>query len=59
LNATYKLYEHPKKFGKPLTGKLKNSFRLRIGDYRLLYKINEEKMLVVILDVDHRSKIYD
>lgn len=41
---------------KKLTGR--DAYRLRIGDYRVIYEINEDEKLITILDVDHRSNIY-
>jgi mRNA interferase RelE/StbE len=32
--------------------------RIRVGDYRVIYRIQEEKLLVLVLKVGHRSKIY-
>ena len=32
---------------------------LRIGDYRVIYEINRDKKLVVILFIGHRKKVYD
>ncbi len=41
---------------KKLTGR--EAYRLRVGDYRVVYEITESEKLVTILDVDHRSNIY-
>lgn len=32
--------------------------RLRVGDYRVLYKIEREAWLVRLLDIDHRKDVY-
>jgi len=42
--------------GKPLRGEWKGIYSLRIGDYRVLYRIKEEK--VYLLVVGHRKHIY-
>ncbi len=34
-------------------------FRLRIGDYRALYKLKDEQKIVLITKIDKRSRIYD
>jgi mRNA interferase RelE/StbE len=42
--------------------KLKGSrdlWRIRIGDYRVLYAVNDNECLVDIIAVRHRSKAYD
>lgn len=36
----------------------KDIYRMRIGDYRALFKVYEEEKAIVILDVDVRGKIY-
>ena len=33
-------------------------FRIRIGDYRILYCVNYEKKRVMIVNIDKRSKVY-
>ncbi|MDR1954146.1 MAG: type II toxin-antitoxin system RelE/ParE family toxin [Clostridiales Family XIII bacterium] len=49
----------PKQFGKPLTGNLKGFWRYRVGSYRLLVKIHDDIVTVIIVDIDHRSNIYN
>jgi len=51
------LCENPDKLGKPL--KQSDYWRLRVGDYRVIYEINQNKKQVVILFVGHRNKVYD
>jgi len=45
--------------GKPLIKEWKGHRRIRTGDYRIIYKINEERIIVYIVDIDHRKNIYD
>lgn len=54
-----KLAIDPIAFGKPLRFSLKGYRRLRIGNYRVIYKIIEDKILVLIIDIDHRKDIYE
>jgi mRNA interferase RelE/StbE len=51
------LRENPDKIGKPL--KQSDFWSLRVGDYRVIYEIDQNRRQVVILFVGHRSKIYD
>ena len=37
---------------------LKNHYRLRVGKYRFLYEIIEEKIFIYIYDADSRGDIY-
>lgn len=32
--------------------------RLRVGDYRVIYTVRDCELLVLVIDVDHRSRIY-
>ena len=40
--------------------KLQNStfFRLRVGRYRVILDLQQKKMIIFVVEVDHRSKIY-
>jgi mRNA interferase RelE/StbE len=35
------------------------TWRIRVGDWRILYEIQEDEQRLVVLDVGHRSRIYD
>lgn len=48
---------HPKGV-KKLDGKLKGAWRIRIGDYRLLYDIDDRKKIITLLYLGHRRHIY-
>ena len=54
-----KLTVNPVAFGKPLKYSLKGYRRLRVGDYRVIYKIDEDKVIVIIVEIDHRKNVYD
>ncbi|RLI11837.1 type II toxin-antitoxin system RelE/ParE family toxin [Candidatus Bathyarchaeota archaeon] len=51
------LLENPH-LGIRLRGELSGLYRLRVGDYRVIYAIDKEKRLIVLLDVGHRRRIY-
>ena len=42
----------------PLHGDLKNKYKLVVGDWRVIYDLNVEPLLIVILFVGHRSDVY-
>lgn len=42
----------------PLTGELRGLFKLRVGYYRIAYSIQQEKELLTIHLIGHRSEIY-
>ncbi|MDR0493886.1 MAG: type II toxin-antitoxin system RelE/ParE family toxin [Nitrososphaerota archaeon] len=43
--------------GKHLTGRLSNSMSLRIGKYRVIYRVSEN--FIIIQTVELRKKVYD
>ena len=50
--------ENPYASGKALIGNLKGYWQYRIGSYRLLVKINDDELIIIAIDIDHRSVIY-
>jgi mRNA interferase RelE/StbE len=51
--------EDPRRFGKPLTGELKGLWRYRVGGFRIVAKIEDERFIVLVLTVGHRREVYD
>ncbi|MGK7931658.1 MAG: type II toxin-antitoxin system RelE/ParE family toxin [Microcystaceae cyanobacterium] len=43
----------------PLTANLQGFFKLRIGDYRVIYTFDDSLKLITISQVGHRRDIYD
>lgn len=54
-----RLTSNPIAFGKPLKYSLKGHRRLRVGDYRVIYRINLSSKVVIIITIKHRKDIYD
>ncbi|HFR3550701.1 type II toxin-antitoxin system RelE/ParE family toxin [Streptococcus suis] len=50
--------ENPRQHGKGLTDNRANEWRYRIGDYRLIYDIQEDKLVILALEFGHRKDIY-
>lgn len=50
--------ENPRLHGKGLTANRSGQWRYRIGDYRLICEINDNELIIVAVDVGHRSRIY-
>ena len=48
----------PRALGKPLRGPLREYWRYRIGDYRVICDIQDEVMRVLVIDLGHRKDIY-
>jgi len=53
-----RLMTDPIGFGKPLRYSLKGHRRLRISDYRIVYRIEPAKSTVVIVAIKHRKEVY-
>jgi len=49
--------DNPRQLGKPLHGDKGGLWRYRIGDYRLICDIQDEKITVLVLRVGHRKDI--
>lgn len=53
------LAENPRPFDcKKLKGKNNDYFRIRVGNYRVIYTIEDQVLLIVIIRVGHRKEIY-
>lgn len=50
--------EEPRSKGKALSSNLKGFWRYRIGDYRVLCEIDDDKIIILVVDVGHRKDIY-
>ena len=44
---------------KPLKGALAGRYRYRVGDYRVIYRIDDEREAVIVLLIAHRGHVYD
>lgn len=51
-----RLITHPDLYGKPLRRSLKGYRKLRVGDWRVIFKI--QKNIVRVLIIQHRSVVY-
>ena len=49
----------PRVHGKALTGNLIGLWRYRVGDYRIISKIEDDVYTVLVIKVGHRKEIYD
>ena len=45
--------------GKPLRYSLKGHRRLRVGDYRIVYRVEPKKQTVIIVVIKHRKDVYE
>ncbi|MBI5886360.1 MAG: type II toxin-antitoxin system RelE/ParE family toxin [Deltaproteobacteria bacterium] len=52
-----RLMNEPQRYGTPLRKNLKGYWKLRVGDYRVVFKIVDEE--VRILGIMHRKEVYE
>ncbi len=50
--------EDPRVHGKALSSSRKGQWRYRIGDYRLICDIQDEKLVILALCIGHRRDVY-
>ena len=48
----------PRRLGSALTGELGGLWRWRIGDYRVIARIEDERITILVLRVAHRRQVY-
>ena len=44
--------------GKPLSYELAGLYSLRTSDYRIIYRVREKELIIIIITVGHRREIY-
>jgi mRNA interferase RelE/StbE len=47
------------KLGKPLSGTLSGLWRLRVDKYRVIYQIQNNKLIIFVLNIGYRKNIYN
>ena len=51
--------EHPKQRGKAMVGNMAGYWRYRFGDYRVIARIEDGRLVIVVVTVGHRREVYD
>lgn len=51
--------EDPRRFGKPLKADLAGLWRYRVGNYRIICRIVDQELVVLVLSAGHRKTIYE
>lgn len=52
------LARQPRRVGKPLQRELEGLWGARRGPYRIIYEIQDDRLVVLVIHVDHRADIY-
>ena len=59
LNKNLENCEDPRIHGKPLSANRAGQWRYRIGDYRIIALIEDDKLIILVLAIGHRRDIYN
>jgi mRNA interferase RelE/StbE len=51
--------ENPRNFGKQLSGNKVGLWRYRIEDFRVICRLQDDRLVVLVLAVGHRKEIYE
>ena len=54
-----RVMENPRGFGKQLSGNKAGLWRYRVEDFRIICRLEDRKLTVLVLAVGHRKEIYD
>lgn len=52
-------HPEPKTLAEPLSGNLRGLWRFRVGDYRAICDIRGDRLVVLVLQLGHRSEIHE
>ena len=58
VEALDRLSENPRHSGTLKLAGGENLYRTRTGDYRIVYRIEDHRLLVLVVKIGHRSDIY-
>ena len=50
--------DNPRQWGRALQGERRGLWRYRVGDYRLICDIQDEKITILVLELGHRKDVY-
>jgi mRNA interferase RelE/StbE len=50
--------DNPRSTGKALQGQLSGLWRYRVGDFRLLCRIEDNELIILVIEIGHRKEIY-
>jgi len=58
LRERLKSVRDPRQWGKALQGEKRGLWRYRVGDYRLICDIQDERITILVLELGHRKDVY-
>ena len=51
--------DNPRRHGKPLSANRAGQWRYRVGDYRIIAKIEDDKLIILVIAIGHRKDVYN
>lgn len=57
--VNHHLCKNPERLGEALTGGFAGLHKYRIGDYRVIYKIQVDALVIAMIRVGHRKDVYE
>ena len=58
LETRIAVLDDPRSLGTALTGELGGLWRWRIGDYRVIARIEDERITILVVRIAHRREVY-
>ena len=58
LSERIAIADDPRRFGHALTGDSKGLWRYRVGDYRIVASIEDDRFVVLVVTIGHRREVY-
>lgn len=59
LNKNIEGCSDPRVHGKPLTANRVGQWRYRVGNYRIIATIEDDRLVVLVIKIGHRREIYE
>ena len=58
LDARVATDEDPRRFGDPLKRDMSGLWKYRVGAFRIIVEIQEDRVVVLVVRIGHRSRVY-
>lgn len=58
LHERVGVLDDPRQLGGPLKGPLSNLWRYRVGDFRILCRIEDDRLIVLVVAIGNRREVY-
>jgi len=52
------LADNPRPYYSESVKGYKDLYKFRVGDYRIIYTVRHSQLIVMVIDIEHRSKVY-